>query len=75
MRFTSKPIRRGDSLLYENHLFLYSCSHVLSLQVQDGLSFYMEQGVLHVETIGSDNEEIISSAFRAVQRKAGLESY
>jgi len=60
--------------LYEYHLFLYSCSHVLSLQVLAGrLCFYTEQGVLYSEPIGSDKEEAMLSAFGAAQHKAGLQ--
>lgn len=61
--------------LYENHLFDYSCNHVISLQVQDGrLRVYTEQGLLNVGPIGNGMEKIISSAFRAVQEKAGLKT-
>ncbi|KAG0045895.1 hypothetical protein BGZ83_008901, partial [Gryganskiella cystojenkinii] len=73
----SLPHLTGDEIacLYVSHLFLYSCSHVMSLQVQDGrLCLYSEQGVLRSEPIGKDSEKVISLAFRAVHRKAGFRS-
>ncbi|GJJ69523.1 bilin biosynthesis protein [Entomortierella parvispora] len=73
--FTSLPHLTKDEIacLYEHYLFPYSCSHVISLQVQDGkLCFYTEQGVLDVDLVDSDREEIIASAFKAVQHKAEL---
>ncbi|GJJ71759.1 hypothetical protein EMPS_04116 [Entomortierella parvispora] len=69
------PYLTEDELacLYENHLFRYSCDHVLSLQLRDNkLCFYTEQGPLNVGLASSDRGEAIASVFRAVQRKAGL---
>ncbi|GJJ73240.1 bilin biosynthesis protein [Entomortierella parvispora] len=59
--------------VYENHMFRYSCSHVLSLQLQDGkLCFYTEQGALHLEPTGHGEEEKISSVLQAIQHNEGL---
>ncbi|GJJ77534.1 hypothetical protein EMPS_09893 [Entomortierella parvispora] len=58
--------------VYESCLFQYSCSHVLSLQVQDGrLRIYTEKRKIS-EIIDGDVQEKIFSAFRAVQDKRGL---
>ncbi|GJJ71772.1 hypothetical protein EMPS_04129 [Entomortierella parvispora] len=61
--------------LYDNYLFLYSCSHVMSLQVQDNMMvFYTEQGQLRLQPFNNEKEQSIKAAIRAVQHKAGLKS-
>ncbi|GJJ78431.1 hypothetical protein EMPS_10790 [Entomortierella parvispora] len=63
------------SCFYEHHLFIYSCSHVLTLQEQgDNLCVYTEQGATQLGPITNDQKEIIVSAFRTVQRKAGIKT-
>ncbi|GJJ68058.1 hypothetical protein EMPS_00404 [Entomortierella parvispora] len=57
--------------LYESHLFLYSCNHVISLQLQDEtMRLYTEQGEQTLGPLSSDFVDILSSAFKAVQDKA-----
>jgi hypothetical protein len=59
--------------VYKNHLYLYSCRHVMSLQVQDNrLCCYTEQGLVLTEPMESDKEKLITSIFEAVQREAGI---
>ncbi|GJJ77511.1 bilin biosynthesis protein [Entomortierella parvispora] len=58
--------------VYKSCLFQYSCRRVLSLQLQDSrLRVYTEKGEIS-EAIGSDVQEKILSAIRAVQDKQGL---
>ncbi|GJJ77504.1 hypothetical protein EMPS_09863 [Entomortierella parvispora] len=58
--------------VYERCLFQYSCRRALSLQVQDStLRIYTETREMS-ETIGSDVQEKIFSAVRAVQDEQGL---
>ncbi|KAG0211802.1 hypothetical protein BGX28_007392 [Mortierella sp. GBA30] len=69
------PSLAEDELVcvYKYHLFHYSCSHVMSLQVQDNrLCFYTEQGLLRSDPIGSEKERIITAAFKVVQHEAGI---
>ncbi|KAF9574458.1 hypothetical protein EC968_006442 [Mortierella alpina] len=55
--------------LYENHLFPYSCEHVLSLQVRDSrLYYYTQQGLVRTDPLEAEKIELISSAFENVQR-------
>ncbi|KAF9571436.1 hypothetical protein EC968_000531 [Mortierella alpina] len=61
--------------LYKNHLFRYSCSHVVSLQVLDGkLYLYTEQGLVCSEPIGPEKENFIASVFIAIQRESGIQA-
>ncbi|CAO3568618.1 unnamed protein product [Mortierella alpina] len=62
------------ALVYKNHLFSYSCRRVMSLQVQDSrLCYYTEQGLVHTEHMEVDKAVLITSAFEAVQREAGIQ--
>ncbi|CAO3568739.1 unnamed protein product [Mortierella alpina] len=65
----------GDEIarLYRDHLFRYSCSRIVSLQVVEGrLCMYTEQGLVESKPIPPDQVDVIESAFRAVQHEAGI---
>ncbi|KAI1314598.1 hypothetical protein EDD11_001941, partial [Mortierella claussenii] len=59
--------------IYKNLLFPYSCRRVVSLHLHDNrLCCYTEQGLVRTEPMKSDKEKLITSAFEAVQREAGI---
>ncbi|KAF9558678.1 hypothetical protein EC968_006884 [Mortierella alpina] len=59
--------------LYKNHLFRYSCGHVVSLTVEQGrLCIYTEKGLVCSQPIGPEKEKDIASAFEAVRHEAGM---
>ncbi|GJJ67755.1 hypothetical protein EMPS_00101 [Entomortierella parvispora] len=71
--FRLLPILSEDEIfcLFNHHLFPYSCSNVISLQACDnGLCLYTEQGELQLQLAsdGSNNQDRISSVFKAVQQ-------
>ncbi|GJJ67767.1 hypothetical protein EMPS_00113 [Entomortierella parvispora] len=73
--FRLLPILSEDEIfcLFNHHLFHYSCSNVMSLQACDnGLCLYTEQGELQLQLAsdGSNNQDRISSVFKAVQQMA-----
>jgi HEAT repeat protein len=69
------PSLSEDELVsvYMDHLFHYSCLHILSLQVQDGtLRWYTEQGLVCSKHIEPDKLKCIMSTFQAIQQEAGV---
>ncbi|CAO3574632.1 unnamed protein product [Mortierella alpina] len=59
-------------LAYKNHIFRYSCQHVMSLQVQDNrLCMYTEQGgLVRAKPLDVEKAAIIALAFETVQQNA-----
>ncbi|GJJ67780.1 hypothetical protein EMPS_00126 [Entomortierella parvispora] len=71
--FSLLPTLSQDEMacLFDNHLFLYSCNNVMSLQAFDnGLRLYTERGVHVIPKSSSKQHITIESVFKAAQQKA-----